>query len=160
MLALVHDMAESLVGDITPVDGIAKVEKNRREEATMDYLCKELLGSVHGGIAGKQIRDAWQEYEDAKTLESRFVHDVDKVELLIQMVDYERSTKGECDLSEFAYVADKVETEEVKQWCTQLLKERDDYWKSIGKENLSQRNAREGKDEVPNRGQMDDYYKN
>jgi putative hydrolase of HD superfamily len=158
MLALVHDMAESLVGDITPVDGVPKAEKNRREAVTMDYLCGELLGGVDSGTAGKQIREAWQEYEDGKTPESRFVHDVDKVELLLQMLDYEKATQGERDLSEFAYVADKIEYEEVKQWCKQLLKERDAYWKSIGKENLSQKNRKEGKDDVPNRDEMDEYY--
>lgn len=32
-LALVHDMAECIVGDIAPSDNISKVEKHRREEA-------------------------------------------------------------------------------------------------------------------------------
>lgn len=33
-LALVHDMAECIVGDITPSDNISKAEKHRREEAS------------------------------------------------------------------------------------------------------------------------------
>ena len=37
-MAIVHDMAESLVGDITPQDGIPKPEKSRREETTMEFL--------------------------------------------------------------------------------------------------------------------------
>jgi len=52
-MALVHDMAEALVGDITPVDGIPKSEKNRRESTTMDYFTKSLLGKVNGGVAGR-----------------------------------------------------------------------------------------------------------
>ncbi|KAB8349773.1 hypothetical protein FH972_023787 [Carpinus fangiana] len=91
ILALVHDMAELLVGDITPVDGIAKSEKNRREASTMDYLCQELLGSVDGGVQGREIRAAWQEYEDGASEESKFVHDIDKMELILQMVEYERA---------------------------------------------------------------------
>jgi 5'-deoxynucleotidase YfbR-like HD superfamily hydrolase len=35
-LALVHDMAESLVGDITPYQGISKEEKHKKEEV-VDY---------------------------------------------------------------------------------------------------------------------------
>lgn len=31
-LALVHDMAECIVGDIAPADNISKEEKHRREE--------------------------------------------------------------------------------------------------------------------------------
>ena len=38
-IALVHDMAECIVGDITPMDGITKEEKNKLEEvSTMLYV--------------------------------------------------------------------------------------------------------------------------
>lgn len=107
-IALVHDMAESLVGDITPVDGVSKTEKSRRETTTMDYLCGGLLGQVDGGGAGERIRELWQEYEDDQTLEAHFVHDVDKVELLLQMIEYERTSQGRIDLSEFTWVATRV----------------------------------------------------
>ena len=33
-IALVHDMAECIVGDITPMDGITKEEKNKLEEVS------------------------------------------------------------------------------------------------------------------------------
>lgn len=132
-MALIHDMAELLVGDITPVDGIPKDEKNRRELTTMDYLCTNLLGNVGGGQAGTDIRAIWQEYEDAKTPESIFVHDVDKIELLLQMVEYEKSREGPPDLYEFAYVAKKVETPEVKEWADRLIKEQTEHWQKIGK---------------------------
>lgn len=39
-LALVHDMAECIVGDIAPSDNISKAEKHRREEAS-DFIIKE-----------------------------------------------------------------------------------------------------------------------
>lgn len=135
VLALVHDMAEALVGDITPVDGVSKPEKSRREEETMDYLCTQLLGNVDGGVAGKTIREAWQEYEDSITPESLFVHDVDKVELVLQMIEYEKAHQQTKDLSEFAYVCSKVVTKEVKAWCDELLAEREQYWGS--KENTA-----------------------
>lgn len=132
-MALVHDMAELLVGDITPVDGVLKTEKSRRESTTMDYLCKDLLGNVSDGIAGEEIRQAWQEYEDSETLESHFVHDVDKVELILQMLEYEKAHPGK-DLGEFTHVANRIVLPEVRQWCDQLLEDRKAYWKSIGKE--------------------------
>jgi putative hydrolases of HD superfamily len=157
MLALVHDMAESLVGDITPVDGVPKAEKSRREEETMDYLCKALLGNVDGGTAGDRIRAAWREYEDNKTLEAQFVHDVDKVELILQMVEYEKATQGTRDLSEFVYVASKVETPEVKAWCDQLLEEREAYKRTIDKTTLSNSSTAD-KDKQLHRSQMDEYY--
>lgn len=131
-MALIHDMAESLVGDITPVDGVAKPEKSRREAETMDYLCSGLLGNVYGGLNGQEIRKIWQEYEDSETLESKYVHDIDKMELLLQMMEYERSHEGRIDLGEFSWVAQRIELPEVKMWCDDLLKEREEFWASLG----------------------------
>lgn len=127
-MALIHDMAEALVGDITPVDGVPKHEKNRRESTTMDYLTKTLLGRVNGGLTAQGIRDVWQEYEDGKTKESIFVHDVDKLELLLQMVEYEKANEHRLDLGEFSWVASRIELEEMKVWSQEILKEREEYW--------------------------------
>jgi len=127
-MALVHDMAEALVGDITPVDGIDKTEKNRRESTTMDYFVKGLLGKVNGGMIGTEIKAVWQEYEDSKTLESKYVHDVDKVELLLQMVEYERVHKRELDLGEFSWVVTRIVLPEVQEWAHEILREREQFW--------------------------------
>ena len=130
-MALVHDMAESLVGDITPVDGVSKTEKNRREAETMHYLTHKLLGNVDGGEQGAAIKAVWQEYEDGKTEESKFVHDVDKIELLLQMVEYERAQGGKVDLGEFTWVSTKVVLPEMKAWASEILGEREAYWRSL-----------------------------
>lgn len=134
-MALVHDMAESLVGDITPVDGVSREEKNRREATTMDFLTTKLLGtSSRTSEQAQGLRDIWQEYEDAQTLESQFVHDVDKIELLLQMVEYEKSRgEGNLDLGEFAGVARKIYLDEVNVWSDEILKEREAFWKEKGK---------------------------
>jgi len=127
-MALVHDMAEALVGDITPVDGVPKTEKNRRESTTMDYFTGSLLGKVNGGLTGQELKDIWQEYEDSETLESKFVHDVDKLELVLQMVEYERVHEHQLDLGEFSWVAGRIVLPEVQAWAEELLKERDVFW--------------------------------
>lgn len=132
-MALIHDMAESLVGDITPVDGVTKGEKSRREAATMDYLCGGLLGNVDGGVQGRHIREIWQEYEDGETLESKFVHDVDKVELILQMMEYERSHQARVDLGEFSHVVTRIVLPEVQAWAEELIAEREEFWASHGK---------------------------
>ncbi|KAI9655865.1 MAG: hypothetical protein M1829_000467 [Trizodia sp. TS-e1964] len=129
-MALVHDMAESLVGDITPVDGVPKEEKSRRERLTMEYMTTNLLGKVAGG--GQHLLELWDEYEDGRTLESKFVHDIDKIELLLQMTEYERSHK--IDLGEFTWVADKIELPEVKAWAIEVLKEREIFEAGLLKE--------------------------
>ena len=132
-MALVHDMAELLVGDITPMDDVRKEEKARREAETMDYLCSELLGDGEEQAQGPEIRAIFEEYEKGETLESIFVHDVDKVELLLQMIEYEKRSGGAKDLGEFSNVATKVKLEEMKGWCREILKERVEFWEGLGK---------------------------
>jgi putative hydrolase of HD superfamily len=127
-MALIHDMAEALVGDITPVDGIVKAEKNRRESTTMEYLTQNLLGRFNGGSTGKDLMQAWQEYEDGETLESKFVRDVDKLELILQMLDYERAHEHELDLGDFSWVASRIELPEVKEWAAEVLRGREEFW--------------------------------
>ncbi|KAJ5444643.1 HD domain-containing protein [Penicillium daleae] len=123
-MALIHDMAESLVGDITPVDKeVTKAEKARREADVMDYITETLLGKIPGGaLSAQEIKRVFQEYEDNVTLEAQFVHDIDKMELLLQMVEYERAHN--VDLSEFERVASRVQLPEIKVWAQQVVAER------------------------------------
>lgn len=123
-MALIHDMAEALVGDITPVDlHITKAEKARREASVMDYITETLLGKVPGGaLSGADIKSVFQEYEDDVTPEAHFVHDIDKMELLLQMVEYERSNK--VDLTEFTHVASRIRLPEIQAWAAEVIAER------------------------------------
>ncbi|KAJ5172748.1 HD domain-containing protein [Penicillium capsulatum] len=123
-MALIHDMAESLVGDITPADThITKPEKARREAAVMDYITEDLLGKVPGAsMSAQQMKEVFEEYEENKTLDAQYVHDIDKLELLLQMVEYERSHK--VDLSDFEGVVSRVQLPEMKVWAENVMKER------------------------------------
>lgn len=156
-MCLVHDMAELLVGDITPVDGVAKPEKNRRETQTMDFLTRDLLGGVDGGAAGAELRAIWQEYEDSKTLDSHFVHDVDKMELLLQMLEYEKRGNGALDLGEFAYVARAMVVPETRAWAEELLQEREKFWGAV--EHVHGEKGVEGGVSQEKSTQQDAYYK-
>ena len=143
-MALIHDIAESLVGDLTPSQKnkiearCGKGEKSRREGAVMDYFGEVMLGKVEGGKAGNEAGDAgmdiigaWREYEDSKTNNSKFVHDVDKIELMLQMVEYERRGEGRLDLHEFTEVAERIELPEIREWWAELKTERAMMWKGF-----------------------------
>ena len=132
-MALIHDMAESIVGDITPVEGVSKAEKSRRESEAMDYISERLLGHVPG-LSGQRIREIWQEYEDDETTNAHFVHDLDKIEHVLQMVEYERKHEGQKDLGEFTWICSRIKLPEVKEWCDALLEERKQFWRSFDKE--------------------------
>jgi putative hydrolase of HD superfamily len=83
-LALAHDMAECIVGDLTPSDGVSKDEKHRREKEAMEHLAR-----LAGEEVGKELYDLWEEYENQKTPEANFVKDVDKFEMVLQAHEYE-----------------------------------------------------------------------
>ncbi|XP_056165127.1 uncharacterized protein LOC115672048 isoform X2 [Syzygium oleosum] len=84
-IAIVHDIAEAIVGDITPADGVPKEEKSRREQAALDEMC-QVLG---GGMRAEEIKELWAEYENNSSLEANLVKDFDKVELILQALEYE-----------------------------------------------------------------------
>ncbi|GFZ16184.1 metal-dependent phosphohydrolase [Actinidia rufa] len=74
-IAIVHDIAEAIVGDITPSDGVPKEEKSRREQAALNEMC-EVLG---GGMRAEEIKELWAEYENNSSIEANLVKDFDKV---------------------------------------------------------------------------------
>lgn len=86
-LAIVHDLAEAEVGDLTPLDGVNKHEKMRREKEAIQYFVHDLLGS---SAAGLRIEALWEEYEARETKESKLVKDLDRFELSLQAMEYER----------------------------------------------------------------------
>ena len=66
-LAIVHDIAEAIVGDITPHDGVAADEKHRREAAAIHELQRALGGST---VPAQEVAQLWHEYEAATTPEA------------------------------------------------------------------------------------------
>ncbi|XP_022991251.1 HD domain-containing protein C4G3.17-like [Cucurbita maxima] len=118
-IALVHDIAEAIVGDITPSDGVPKEEKSRRESAALNEIC-QLLG---GGKRADEIKELWTEYENNASLEANLVKDFDKVELILQAFEYEIE-HGKV-LDEFFHsTAGKFQTEVGKSWAAEVLSRR------------------------------------
>eukprot|EP00871_Galdieria_phlegrea_P003275 jgi/Galph1/3949/GphlegSOOS_G2640.1 len=95
-LALVHDLGEALIGDITPQDGVSAEEKFRLEDEAFRKIRNDYLASLP---IGHEIYMLWKEYETGCTEEAKFVKQVDKLEMLIQAYEYEKDQQ--LDLSEF-----------------------------------------------------------
>lgn len=56
----------------------------------IDKFCTQLLPA--DSKAGQRIKSLWHEYEENTTPEAKFVKDLDKLELGLQAVEYERGT--------------------------------------------------------------------
>lgn len=95
-LALVHDLAESIVGDITPEDGIPVDIKHRMEDEAM----QEIVGYL-GKPFGERIYNLYKEYEAKETAEAKFVKDLDRFDLVSSSVFYEKRDKTPGSLQVF-----------------------------------------------------------
>jgi len=63
----------------------------------MEYKgIKKLLKKINN----KEILELWEEYEEQKTPESRFVKEIDKIEILMQAYEYQNRFK-DINLKEF-----------------------------------------------------------
>lgn len=80
-IAVVHDLAEVRVGDITPHDGIDRAEKARREAAAFDALVAALPGAA-------DLQGLRAEYEATSSPEGRFVKACDKLDMALQAAVY------------------------------------------------------------------------
>ncbi len=86
-IALVHDIAESLTGDVdirlVYENKISKEEKEKEERAAMEKMCSTLAGEQK-----ELVMELWNEYEEAKTPEARFIKALDKIEGLAHLVEF------------------------------------------------------------------------
>lgn len=131
-ISLAHDIAESLVGDITPLDPMTKEEKHIRELRSIEYICNTLI-RPYNEIAAKELLQYWLDYENQTCPEGEIVKDLDKFEMLVQCFEYERQHKGEKNLDQFWGCVKDIKSNEVKQWTKDLLKERERYFRNIKK---------------------------
>jgi putative hydrolase of HD superfamily len=99
-MALVHDLAESLVGDIAPDDNVSKDDKEKMEHDAMEKIALILGQSCPNNDDARQlVLDLFQEYEKRETKESMAVKDLDLLDMIIQADEYEQAF--DLDLSEF-----------------------------------------------------------
>ncbi|KAG7394939.1 HD domain-containing protein 2 [Phytophthora boehmeriae] len=119
-MAIVHDLAESLVGDITPHDGVADKDKHRMEKEALDEICNKLGDTP----SAAEIRELWAEYEAGSTEEAKMVKDFDKFEMILQADDYERAQNIPLD-DFFQSTKGKFRTPLVQSWAEELTTQRE-----------------------------------
>ena len=75
-MALIHDLAEAEVGDITPHSGVSRAKKAKLEEAAIRRL------------GDGRILALWKEYEEGETPEAILVRQADVLERVVQAGEY------------------------------------------------------------------------
>lgn len=84
-LALIHDLEEAIMGDLTPADkehrGATRVQMDR------ERAIRELLSKLPAKSRPAYLR-LWIDLRERRSKESRLVHQLDKVEMAFQAKEY------------------------------------------------------------------------
>ena len=82
-MVIIHDLAESMVGDHMP-DNKSSEEKQLLEDQAMKNIISKLPNSLR-----KTYLRIWNEYINNITVNAKFVHNMDKLEMALQAKEYE-----------------------------------------------------------------------
>jgi len=82
-MILLHDLAESEIGDIVP-DKMDVEEKQRLENSAFEKIIKNLPDPLI-----EKYTELWKEYQENNSLESQIVHQIDKLEMALQAKIYQ-----------------------------------------------------------------------
>jgi putative hydrolases of HD superfamily len=114
-MAIIHDLAESITGDIMP-DKISHSAKKILENKAMVSILKELPKSLR--IEYSQI---WNEYVTDRSDLSKLVHRLDKLEMILQAREYMSSGYSTGKLVEFTRSEDRIVNNDRNDIISELL---------------------------------------
>ena len=99
-MALLHDLAESKIGDYTP-NQISKSKKMQLEDDAFSEILDHLPPTIQSAY-----QRIWQEYKENATEESRLLHQIDKLEMALQAKIYQNDrTVTQYDIETFLKTA-------------------------------------------------------
>ena len=118
-MVLLHDLAESKTGDLTP-DQIDKEEKKKLENNAFDEIIENLPDFVK-----EEYSKIWQEYQDNTSAESKMVHQIDKLEMSLQAKIYQKDGHSQEKLESF-FESAKIEITDpkLKELFTKIIEDR------------------------------------
>ena len=99
--AILHDLAEARTGDLTPHDGVPRDVRHHNEAAAMRALCASLPN-------GAEIEAIWWAYERQQDEESRFVKQLDRLDMATQAAVYAAVSGDPAPFRAFLASADPV----------------------------------------------------
>ena len=82
-MALLHDLAESIIGDIIP-NKLTNDEKIFKENQAMKQILKNLPDKIT-----ESYFEIWNDYQNNSSQESNLLHDIDKLEMAFQAKFYQ-----------------------------------------------------------------------
>ena len=117
-MTLLHDLAESKIGDITP-EQMTSENKMKIENDAFNEIIDQLPETVKS-----QYLEIWKEYQNNNSKESLFVHQIDKLEMALQAKIYQKDGKTIGDIEPFLESAKRSITDKkLKEIFTKIIEE-------------------------------------
>ena len=118
-MTLLHDLAESKIGDITP-EQMTPENKMKIENEAFDKIINQLPDTIKS-----QYLEIWKEYQNSSSKESLFVHQIDRLEMVLQAKIYQKSGKTIEDIEPFLESAKRSITDKkLKELFTKIIEEK------------------------------------
>jgi putative hydrolase of HD superfamily len=115
-MILLHDLAESEIGDYTP-EQIDKEKKRHLEDDAFRKITKTLPDSIQS-----EYLKIWQEYQENTSSESQLVHQIDKLEMALQAKIYQKQGYSKEKLELFIKSAkSKIVNPKLKELFTKIM---------------------------------------
>ena len=115
-MILLHDLAESKIGDYTP-NQISKENKIKIENNAYDEIINTLPDAIK-----LQYAQIWEEYQKQESPESKIVHQIDKLEMALQAKMYQKEgASKEAIESFFKSAENEITHPKLKEILNQIL---------------------------------------
>ena len=117
-MILLHDLAESKIGDYTP-NQISKENKIKIENNAYDEIISTLPEAIK-----LQYGQIWEEYQKQESPESKIVHQIDKLEMALQAKMYQKQGSSKYTVESFFKSAENEITHpKLKDILNQILQD-------------------------------------
>lgn len=116
-MILLHDLAESKVGDYTP-EKISYEKKTELENTAFSEIVEKLPVDIK-----LEYLQIWQEYQEKKSSESKFVHQIDKLEMALQAKSYQQKGHSKEIESFFESAKKEITDPKLKELFRQIVEE-------------------------------------
>ena len=117
-MALIHDLPEAVIGDLTPPQKTA--ETKEKEETA--------ISQILGLLPKKQMETylaVWKEYQEGKTREAKAVRQLEKIEMALQAKEYQKWGSASKSLERFIKSAEEATAwPELRRLLSFVLEER------------------------------------
>ena len=115
-MALLHDLAESIVGDITP-DKMNYERKINMENKAMIQILENLPSSI-----SQQYIVLWYDFQKNSSKEANFLHEIDKLEMVFQAKFYlDKGISKEKLRSFFKTANNEIKSEQLRVILSRIL---------------------------------------